>query len=102
MKDLLPYLGYFAIYLALISLCSVIFCIYDKIAAKKAPGSRMPEKGLFALCLLGGAPAMLLCMLLIRHKTKHTRFMIGIPLIILLQILLLAAGAMAAVQFGLL
>lgn len=98
MKDLLPYLGWFGIYLAVISLISVIFCIYDKIASKKAPKNRVPERSLFSLCFLGGAPAMLLCMLLIRHKTKHKRFMIGIPLIILLHVLLLAAGAVAAVK----
>jgi len=28
---------------------------------------------------------MLLCMYLIRHKTKHKKFMLGIPIIIILQ-----------------
>jgi uncharacterized membrane protein YsdA (DUF1294 family) len=34
---------------------------------------------------MGGAIAMLLTMYAIRHKTKHIKFMLGIPLIILLQ-----------------
>ncbi len=33
---------------------------------------------------------MFLTMLLIRHKTKHIKFMAGIPLIILLQIVFAA------------
>ena len=95
------FLIYFGIYLAVLSLLSVIFCIYDKIAAKKSPKNRVPEKSLFALSALGGAPAMLLCMLLIRHKTAHKRFMIGIPLIILAHAILLLCAAVAAVHFGL-
>ncbi len=73
------------IYLAAISLISVIVCCYDKIAAKRRPAHRTPEATLLWLCVLGGSVAMLLTMLLIRHKTKHKKFMIGIPLIILLQ-----------------
>ena len=30
--------------------------------------------------------AMLLTMLLIRHKTRHVKFMVGIPVIIILQL----------------
>ena len=78
------------IYTAVLSLLSVIFCLYDKIAAKKYPKNRVPEKTLFSLSVLGGGCAMLACMLLIHHKTKHKRFMIGIPLIIALQAILLS------------
>ena len=57
----------------------------DKSAAKRHKW-RVPEKNLFAVSLLGGAVGTLISMLLFRHKTKHKRFMIGIPLIILAQI----------------
>lgn len=73
-------------YLALISLVSIIVCIYDKIAAKHNPKHRTRERTLLALSALGGSVAMLLTMLLIRHKTKHAKFMVGIPVIIVLQI----------------
>ena len=73
-------------YLALISLISVIVCIYDKIAAKKRPRHRTPEATLLLLSALGGSVAMLVTMLLIRHKTKHVKFMLGIPLIIIAQV----------------
>lgn len=73
------------IYLLSINLISVFVCIYDKHQAKKQ-GWRVSEKLLFALCLLGGSVGMYLTMQKIRHKTKHKRFMIGIPIIILFQL----------------
>ena len=99
-QKLLPYLPY--IYLALISLISVIATLYDKAIAKysykispkdkngrsnkKGPKLRVPETSLLLLSVLGGSLAMLLTMLLVRHKTKKPRFMVGIPLILILQI----------------
>ena len=79
------------VWLALISLISVSLTVYDKVAAKKRPRSRIPEKTLLICGALGGAAAMYITMLLIRHKTKHKKFMVGLPAIIALQIA--AAGA---------
>jgi uncharacterized membrane protein YsdA (DUF1294 family) len=76
---------YFLLYLAVISVVSVLVCCYDKIAAKKC-WRRTPEKTLLLLSVLGGSAAMYLTMQIIRHKTRHNKFMVGIPLIILLQI----------------
>ena len=78
-------------YLALISLVAIVVCIYDKFAAKHNPKHRTRERTLLLLSALGGSVAMLLCMLIIRHKTKHAKFMIGIPVIIVLQLALAAA-----------
>ena len=78
-------------YLAAISLISIIVCIYDKIAAKHNPKHRTKESTLLLLSALGGSVAMLITMLLIRHKTRHAKFMVGIPVIIILQ----AAAAIA-------
>ena len=75
-----------AIYLAAISLISVIVCIYDKFASKHATKHRTREATLLLLSALGGSVAMFVTMLLIRHKTKHVKFMLGIPLIIILQV----------------
>lgn len=77
-------------YLALISLVAVIVTVYDKIAAKRLPGHRTPEKTLFLIAALGGSIAMYATMQLIRHKTKHKSFMLGIPAILLIQIVLIA------------
>ena len=85
----MKYLPYILIYLAVMSLISIVVCIYDKIASKHAKRHRTPEATLFGLSLLGGSVAMLATMLLIRHKTKHMQFMVGIPVIIVLQVLAL-------------
>ena len=79
------FLKIFLGYIVLISIISIIVCIYDKIAAKHNPKHRTREATLLLLSAIGGSVAMLITMLLIRHKTKHMKFMIGIPLIILLQ-----------------
>ena len=77
----------FLIYLAVISLVSIIVCVYDKKVSKKNRVElRIPEKTLLLLSLFGGSIAMFVTMQLIRHKTKHVKFMLGIPLIIILQI----------------
>ena len=73
------------IYLAAISLISIVVCIYDKFASKHAKRHRTREAVLLGLSALGGSVAMFLTMLLIRHKTKHVKFMLGIPLIMILQ-----------------
>ena len=72
-------------YLIAVSVVSVVVCIYDKIAAKHNPKHRTREATLLLLSALGGSVAMLVTMLLIRHKTKHMKFMVGIPAIILVQ-----------------
>ena len=74
------------IYLLAISIISIIVCCYDKFAAKHNPKHRTREATLLLLSALGGSVAMLITMLIIRHKTKHMKFMIGIPAIIILQV----------------
>ncbi len=77
---------YILIYFAVISLVTAVVTIYDKKAAKKWTKHRVPEKVLFLLAISGGSVAEYLTMLKIRHKTKQKRFMIGLPIIILLQV----------------
>ena len=80
------------IYLAAISLISVIVTVHDKRAAKKRK-RRVPERDLLLLSIFGGSVAMYMTMQLIRHKTKHAKFMIGIPVIMLLQLTAVIAAA---------
>lgn len=73
-------------YVLVISLISVVVCIWDKVISKRNKVElRIPEATLLGLSALGGSVAMLCCMLLIRHKTKHVKFMLGIPIIIAIQ-----------------
>lgn len=82
------YLRYFLlIYLGIISLISVIVTAVDKINAKKHK-RRVPESDLLLLGALGGSVLMYITMLIIRHKTKHVKFMAGLPAIILLHAVL--------------
>ncbi|OJU17711.1 MAG: hypothetical protein BGN88_00195 [Clostridiales bacterium 43-6] len=80
---------YIGIYLGIVSLMSVFFTQYDKNAAKKHK-RRVRERTLLLISALGGSVVMFLTMLAIRHKTKHAKFMIGIPVIILLQTAVIA------------
>ena len=74
------------LYVAVMSIISAVVCIYDKIASKHLTKHRTRESSLLLLSAIGGSVVMYLTMQLIRHKTKHKKFMIGIPLIIILQI----------------
>lgn len=82
------------IYLAIIALVAVVITLGDKFAAKKGMW-RVPEATLMLVGLFGGALPMYVTMKTIRHKTKHKKFMIGLPL----EIALHAAIACAAVYF---
>ena len=73
------------IYFAAVSAITAIITAVDKYKAKKG-AFRISEATLFILALTGGALSEYVTMRLIHHKTLHKRFMIGLPLIILLQI----------------
>lgn len=80
---------YFLIYLAIISVTAAIMTVADKSRAQKHK-RRIAEKTLFGTAVLGGSAAMYLTMLAVRHKTKHKRFMIGLPLIMIVQVIVIA------------
>lgn len=81
---------YLYIYIATISIVSVLFTIYDKIASKKR-WARVPEKLFLSLGILGGAIPMFITMLIIHHKTRHKMFKIGLPIEILINLISLFA-----------
>ena len=78
----------FFVYIFSISLITVVLTIYDKSAAKRG-AFRISEATLMLCALFGGAVAEFITMLLIRHKTRHIKFMLGLPLIITLHIIIL-------------
>ena len=80
MPDLQNVLYYFAA----VSVIGAVVCVYDKLAARRG-WRRVPERTLFFWALVGGGPGVYLTMLLIRHKTLHRSFMLGIPAIMVLQ-----------------
>ena len=89
----------FFAYIIVVSLCSIVVCVYDKkISKRNNVKLRIPEKSLFVWSAVGGSVAMFITMRLIRHKTKHVSFMVGIPVIIILQV----AAIIALIHFGIL
>ena len=76
------------IYLILINLVAIIITVHDKLSAVRG-GWRVKERTLLWVAALGGAVAMYVTMLTIRHKTKKPLFMIGIPLIFVLELVVL-------------
>lgn len=67
------------------SIVAIIVTCRDKRASKSDPRHRVPEGTLMLIAFFFGGLAMYITMKLIRHKTKHAKFMVGIPLIILLH-----------------
>ncbi len=79
------------LWLLLLSFAAVVATVYDKWAATHRPRARVRESTLLLLGLLGGSAAEYLTMRLIRHKTRHRKFMWGLPAILLLQGALICA-----------
>lgn len=86
---------YFYLYLAVINLLAVILTVHDKNAAQKN-NWRVRERTLMLFAALGGSPEMYLTMLAISHKTRKKKFMIGIPVIFLIQL----AGVLLVLHYG--
>lgn len=74
------------LYLILINLAAWGLMGADKYRARKHAW-RIPKRTLFAVALLGGSLGAILGMYLWHHKTKHWYFVIGMPLILVAQIL---------------
>jgi len=62
--------------------------VIDKMKAR-ANAWRIPEAQLLGLCFIGGALGGLTAMQIVRHKTRHLKFTIGVPLMCLLQLVIL-------------
>lgn len=76
------------IYLIVINIAAFVVMGIDKIKAKKHMW-RIPEKTLFALAISGGSIGAIAGMYIFRHKTKHIKFIMGMPVILILQILII-------------
>ena len=75
-----------SIYLSLINALALLLMLADKHKAKKKLW-RIPEATLMTVAALGGSVGSLPGMYTVRHKTKHPKFTIGIPLLLALQII---------------
>ena len=76
------------VYFTLINLIGIISMAYDKRRAIKRKW-RVPEAHLFFVALIFGSLGSIIGMYLFHHKTKHLKFIIGMPLILLIQVIIL-------------
>ena len=77
------------IYLLIVNAAGFLLMLTDKLKAKKNLW-RIPESTLMTVALIGGSIGSLIGMYTVRHKTRHKKFTIGIPAILILQIALAA------------
>ena len=74
------------IYLLAVNALGLLIMHYDKYLAKNNMW-RIPEKTLLGIAVVGGSLGCILGMYSARHKTRKPKFTIGLPMILVLQIL---------------
>ena len=74
-----------AVYLIVVNISAIAVYGWDKLSAKQG-WQRVPEKILLVLALLGGSVGAMAAMTFFRHKTRHLKFIYGVPMIFVLQI----------------
>jgi len=77
---------YFYFYIISINIVTFIMFVIDKQKAKRNQW-RIPESQLLFFSLLGGSIGGLIAMKIVKHKTKKPKFTIGMPLLLLANIL---------------
>ena len=75
------------IYLVIINLIAFLLMAMDKSRARKHQW-RIPEKTLFLSAILGGSIGAIAGMYTFHHNTRHWYFVIGMPAILILQVVL--------------
>ena len=78
---------YLFLYLLLINAAAFLLMLIDKQKARKNRW-RIPERTLMLSALFGGSIGALFGMYTFRHKTRHPKFTLGIPAILIGQLIL--------------
>ncbi|CQR48090.1 hypothetical protein BN1058_02435 [Paraliobacillus sp. PM-2] len=74
------------IYIIIVNSMSFVMMGIDKRRSKKRKW-RIPEKKLWLVAIIGGSIGSIIGMRFFRHKTKHRTFIIGMPMLLILQII---------------
>lgn len=77
------------VYLFIINALGFALMLMDKYKAKKKRW-RIPEATLLGIAVIGGSLGCLGGMYAVRHKTRHSKFTLGIPAILVVQTIILA------------
>lgn len=80
---------YLPTYLLLLNIAAFLLFGWDKNLARRKL-YRIAEKNLFLVAIAGGTVGAIIGMYFFRHKTRHTSFVWGLPLLLLIQIILIA------------
>ena len=72
-------------YLVLVNATALVLMLADKQKARRGAW-RIPEATLMGIALVGGSVGAIAGMYLFRHKTRHLKFRLGLPLILAAQI----------------
>ena len=75
------------LYLLIINALGFLLMLVDKYKARNGLW-RIPEATLMGVASLGGSIGSLAGMYLVRHKTQHPKFTVGIPVILIAQLAL--------------
>ena len=75
------------LYFMIINLVGFVMMCVDKQLAIHHK-NRVLEKALFLIAIIGGSLGGILGMYAFRHKTKHVSFVIGMPVILIIQLVL--------------
>ena len=75
------------LYLLIMNAAGAVSMLMDKRKAKKKLW-RIPEATLLGIAALGGSVGSLIGMYAFRHKTRHIKFTLGIPAILIAQLIL--------------
>ena len=83
----MPFSSIMLIYLTTVNIFIFFLMLADKNLAVRRR-RRVPESTLLLFCFAGGAVGCLFAMYLFRHKTLHKKFTVGVPLILIFQIII--------------
>ena len=75
------------VYLLLINAAGFILMLADKRKAIKNAW-RIPEATLLWTAVIGGSLGVLMGMRIFRHKTRHLKFFLGVPVLLVLQLVI--------------
>ena len=73
------------LYLLIVNAAGFLVMTADKFFARNNLW-RIPERTLMTLALIGGSIGVLIAMYAVRHKTRHAKFYLGVPAILVCQI----------------
>ncbi|MGL5152516.1 MAG: DUF1294 domain-containing protein [Clostridium sp.] len=74
-------------YLIIINVITFLLMYVDKNRARKKLW-RIQESTLFTLAIIGGSLGEIIGMYAFRHKTKHLSFKLGLPLILIIELVI--------------